>query len=97
MVYKIIVSLSAEEEIDAVIDYYQGISPNISGKFVTRLQDAYQILGSNPYFRLRYKNFRALPIKGFPLMLFYTIKENKQEIIIYSCFHTSKSPQRYPK
>ena len=49
MAYKIIVSLSAEEEIDAVIDYYQVISPNISGKFVTGLQYAYQILGSNPY------------------------------------------------
>ena len=66
-------------------------------KFIAEIEEIYRTLSRNPYFRIYYKNFRAVVIKGFPYILFYVITEDKQNITIYSCFHTSKSPRKYPK
>ena len=97
MAYKVIVSPSAEKEIEGAIDYYSELSLDVPAKFLNQVQETYRILSNNPFFRIRYKNIRAVQVKGFPFMLFYSVIEDKELIIIYSCFHTAKSPRKYPK
>ena len=97
MVYKVIVSLSAEKEIEGAIDYYSELSVDVPAKFLYQIEETYLILSDNPFFRIRYKNIRAVPVKGFPFMLFYSVIEDRELVIIYSCFHTAKSPRKYPK
>ena len=96
MAYKVIVSTRARRQFDKATDYYEDVSPLIPSKFIYAVADAYSKLSQNPYFVVRYKNVRAIPVKGFPYLLFFSIDKAIMEVKVLSCFHTSKNPRKYP-
>jgi plasmid stabilization system protein ParE len=97
MAYKIIVSLRAQKEIENAIDYYALYSVNAPTNFITALKEAYETLETNPFFRVRYKNVRALNLRRFPYALYFTIKENQNIVQVLSCFHNKRNPIKRPK
>lgn len=97
MDYKIIVSPKAQIEIEDISEYYSQINFTVLTKFYSELENAYKYLETIPHFQTRYKNYRAIPIKKFPYLLFFVIDETTKTIKILSCFNTSKSPKKYPK
>ncbi len=97
MAYKIIVSLRAQKEIENAIDYYALYSMDAPVNFITVLSEAYSTLETNPFFRVRYKNVRALKIKLFPHSLYYIINEDKNTVRILSCFHNKRNPNKRPR
>lgn len=96
MGFKVLVLLQAQTEIDEAITYYQEISTSIPEKFIEDLSTAYDSLSKNPFYQKRYLNFRGLPLKHFPFILFFDLNEKQQLVKIISCFHTSKNPDDYP-
>ncbi|WP_354359720.1 type II toxin-antitoxin system RelE/ParE family toxin [Pedobacter sp. UYP30] len=46
---------------------------------------------------MSFENFRGLPMKKFPYIIFYTISEEQKTIIIKAVFHTSQDTEKYPK
>jgi toxin ParE1/3/4 len=97
MDYKIIISPKAQIEIEDISEYYSQINFTILTKFYSELENAYKYLETNPHFQTRYKNYRAIPIKKFPYLLFFVIDETTKTIKVLSCFNTSRSPKNYPK
>jgi toxin ParE1/3/4 len=96
MVYKIIVSSGAQNEIENAIDYYAIFSVDAPVNFISALGEAYGILETNPFFRIRYKSIRALKIKNFPYSLYYIIQEEKNTVRVLSCFHNKRNPNKRP-
>ncbi len=96
MVYKITVSPRAQKEIENAIDYYAFYSVHAPVNFVKALKEAYGTLETNPFFRIRYKNIRALKIKNFPHSLYFIINEDKHTVRVLSCFHNRLHPNRRP-
>lgn len=78
MVYKIIVSPHAQREIEDAIDYYTLHSIIAPRQFIHFLEYAYKSLEISPFFKVRYKNIRALKIKIFPYSLYFVINEKKR-------------------
>jgi toxin ParE1/3/4 len=97
MVYKIIVSSQAQKEIENAIDYYALYSSDAPIQFVAGVKEAYGILASNPFFRVRYKNIRALKLKSFPHSLYFIVQEDTSTVRILSCFHNKRSPNKRPR
>ncbi len=95
MAHKIIVTLRAQLEIEDAYDFYAMSSTVAPTDFIAEIEDAYRKLSLNPFYLIRYKNFRALPLKKFPFILIYLIEENT--VVIKACFHTSKNTSKYPK
>ena len=96
MVYKIIVSPRAQNEIIEAIDFYALRSVGAPNNFIIQLQKGYGILTLNPFFRVQYKSVRALKLKRFPYSLYYTIDENKSCVSVLSCFHNKRNPKKRP-
>lgn len=96
MAYKIIVSPRAQKEIENAIDYYSLYSFKAPLTFVTLLENAYNTLAADPFFRIRYKNIRALKIKKFPYSLYFVIQETSNTVRILSCFHNKRNPDKKP-
>lgn len=96
MVYKIIVSPRAQNEICKAIDFYAKHSVDAPNNFIVHLQKGYSILAINTFFRIYYKEVRALKLRKFPYSLFYTIDENKSCVRILSCFHNKRNPKKRP-
>ena len=96
MAYKILVSQRALKEIEGAIDYYALHSTDAPIHFIAVLQSAYNTLEINPFYKVCYKEIRALKLKRFPYSLYYVIDENKKIIHILSCFHNKRSPDKRP-
>jgi len=97
MAYKIIVSLRAQREIENAIDYYSLYSVDAPRTFITILENSYVTLATSPFFRIRYKNIRALKIKRFPYSLYFVVWETTKTVRILSCFHHKLNPNKRPK
>lgn len=96
MVYKIIVSPRAQKEIENAIDYYALYSADAPVNFIAGLKEAYATLEINPFYRVRYKNVRALKLKRFPHSIYFVINENQNTISVLSCFHNKRNPKKRP-
>ncbi|MBC7555349.1 MAG: type II toxin-antitoxin system RelE/ParE family toxin, partial [Chryseobacterium sp.] len=40
--------------------------------------------------------FRAVPLKKYPFLIFYLVDTEKKIIVISRIFHTSQNPEKYP-
>ncbi|HMS30760.1 MAG TPA: type II toxin-antitoxin system RelE/ParE family toxin [Saprospiraceae bacterium] len=97
MAYKVIVSPRAQKEIENAIDYYALYSVDAPVNFIASLKEAYGTLENNPFFRVRYKNVRALKLKRFPHSLYFIINEENGRVRVLSCFHNKRNPNKRPK
>lgn len=71
MGYKIIISPRAIKEIENAIDYYALYNSSAPRNFILALSECYTTLETNPHFKIRYKNIRALNLIRFPYSLYY--------------------------
>lgn len=97
MGYKIQFRKSAIQDIETALDYYLLISPNVGYSFDKDLEYALQIFMKNPFFEIKIKNYRVLPLSKFPYIIIYKILEDTKIVDIVSIFHTSQNPKKYPK
>lgn len=96
MAYKLFISPRAQKEIENAIDYYALYSKDAPVNFIAAVKDAYTTLGTNPFFRVRYKNIRALKFKKFPHSLYFIVNEDKNTVRVLSCFHNKRNPNKRP-
>ena len=91
------ISPRAQKEIENAIDYYAVNSLDAPLNFIRILEETYAILSEDPFFRVRYKNVRALTMKTFPHSWYFIIDEDKITVKILSCFHNKRNPNRRPR
>jgi len=96
MTYKVVVSPRAQKEIENAIDFYALHSVDAPLKFIAALNDAYETLKINPFFRVSYKNIRSLKTHTFPTALFFVVQKELLTVRILACFHHSRNPVNRP-
>lgn len=87
----------ARKEIKNAIDYYALDSNTAPTKFIDALNNTYETLERHPFFRVRYKNVRALKLKGFPYSLYFIVNEKQGTVRVLSCFHNKRNPHKRPR
>jgi plasmid stabilization system protein ParE len=65
-VFKIEISLNAQEELENIESFYFKISEKVANNYILNLSKTCSILEINPFFGIRYKNYRAVTIDKFP-------------------------------
>jgi mRNA-degrading endonuclease RelE of RelBE toxin-antitoxin system len=96
MVYNLTILPQAQEEIQKAFEYYGNLSFLALTNFDKELEEVYQNLEINPFYQVRYKHLRAIPFKSFPFLVFFDVDQDNAVIYIYSVFHTSQNPDKYP-
>lgn len=97
MAYKLVILPQAQREIDVAFEYYGEVSTSVLLHFYEQLENVYSSLEINPFYQVRYKHLRAIPFKTFPYLIFFDVDKDNYIIYIYSVFHTSQNPEKYPK
>jgi toxin ParE1/3/4 len=97
MAYKVVVSPRAQKEIKNAIDYYALYSQNAPLSFIAFLEIAYDTLSVTPFFKVRYKEVRALKIKKIPYSLYFKVDEEQNLVHVLSCFHNRRHPDKRPE
>lgn len=92
MAFELRIDLRAERDLEEALDNYMNKSVKAAHKLYNHIQKAYDSLEINPFFQVRYLDYRCLPVKGFPYMIHFTIDENKKLVFIHAIINTDKDP-----
>lgn len=87
MGYELVILERAHSKLAEAYDFYSLVSDQTLRDFDMEIEQVYSYLEKNPYFQLRHKDFRVIPVKRFPFVLFYKINEDEKRVYIYSVFH----------
>jgi plasmid stabilization system protein ParE len=96
MAFKILISPIATDNIDDAIKYYKMQSQTAAKSFRKKLLDAYKSLQTNPFFAVKYRDVRAIPLKKLPYLILFDVNEKDQIVNILSVFCTHQNPEKYP-
>lgn len=97
MVYRVIISPIAQLHIDEAIFYYKyNVSEKVAQKLYDELQKCYNNLAINPFYQIRTKCYRALPLESMPYLIFFEVVEDEMLVRILSVFNTYQDPDKWP-
>ena len=84
----------AEAEIFNAADWYEKRNSLTCAAFLRAIDRAlYQIQDHPEQYQVVYHEVRRALVDGFPYAIFYKVTD--REIIIVSCFHTSRNPSAW--
>ena len=76
MTYSLALNPQAQLDTEHAYSYYfNKVSPAVADFFYQDLQESYDTLEINPYYEIKVKNYRELPLKKFPFLLFFEVIE----------------------
>ena len=96
MIFNIVIEPRALVDIQEAIDYYESKQNGLGEYFYQVIDEHLDTLSKNPFFEIRYKDYRGLPTKKFPFIIFYFIDEIVKTVYVMSVFNTSLNPSKYP-
>ena len=83
MVYEIVITMAALNDLRGAINWYNKKDPAIGIRLINNFELSINKLKSNPQiYTLFLKNIRAIEISKFPYKVFYYIKEDREVVII---------------
>lgn len=85
---------TADEEILTAFEFYKQVNELLAIQFLENIEGAIKILKSHPYFQRRYGQTHCLPLKRFPYMLHFKIREKEKSVYVIGCIHTSLNPDK---
>ena len=63
---------------------------------MTDYEQTLQKIKQNPFFQRYYKDFRGLPLKKYPYIIFYQVDENRKLISINAVFQGNQDIDKRP-
>ncbi len=97
MDYKIRISPIAKANIKEAVSYYKKeASLKVAENFVKDYELTLQKVKQNPFFQIYYKNFRGLPLKKFPYIIFFQVDEIRKLISINAVFQGNQNIDKRP-
>ena len=92
-VFKIEITLLAEEEYSTAYHSYNEQQSGLGNRFEKETDYLMDKLKENPFlFERKYKHYREANFKKFPYYIVYEIIENT--VIIHSFFHSKRNPAK---
>jgi hypothetical protein len=82
--YKIIILIRADLEVDEIIEYYELAAKGLGIKFNNEFEDYVETLKTFPFFEEKYNIVRILPLKKFPYTIHFTVDENEKIVTIHA-------------
>jgi toxin ParE1/3/4 len=91
--FEIIFNPLAEKEFLESIAWYEEKLTNLGLEFKNEIKRVIEIIEQNPYtFQIKKYQIREAPVNIFPFLIIYKIYPDKNEVKIFSVFHTSRNP-----
>ena len=97
MPFSVVVEKRALKDAQKAIDYYDEQRIGLGEKFNTALDKHIATIATNPHYQLRYKDYRALPIKKFPYLIVFFIDQTTSAVFITAVFHTKQNTSKLPE
>lgn len=97
MAFKVIISDEAKIDLEYSYLYYrENANKKVADNFIKDFNKIRTTISDNPYFKIWFEDFRAVPLKKYPFLIFFSIDEKENIILVARVFHTSQNPEKYP-
>jgi len=90
--HEVIVQPAAQEEVNAIRIYQNGIDPERGKRFIEAFEACLEQLKSNPSRQKRKGNYRHLMLHKLPFRVVYEVERNT--VFVYQVRHTSRKPSK---
>ena len=77
MSFSVLIDKRAIKDLQQAISYYDDQQIGLGKRFADEVDNYIVILSENPFYQLRYKDYRALPIKKFPFMILFHVDDHE--------------------
>ena len=79
-------------DLNKALKHYRDISPSLAKKLHGAVNTAINDLKKNPFYQIRYDNFRMKLVKKFPYVLHFIIDDNAKTVFIYGIRNSNQNP-----
>jgi toxin ParE1/3/4 len=97
MLFTVVIEKRALKDAQKAINYYDEQLIGLGEKFNNALDKHIATIAKNPFYQIRYKDYRALPIKKFPYIIVFYVNENTNTVFISAVFNAKQNPKKLPK
>ena len=92
MAFKLIVTTTAELDLQDAIDWYTSIQKDLGQKFYKSVLEQFASIQKHPhYYSFYFKEYRRTLVLHFPYIIIFKI--NNQEVIVYSIIYAGRNPE----
>lgn len=91
--FKIIILLRADLEVDEIAEYYESLSDGLGTKFFYEYQKYVDTLNTFPFFEEKYNIIRTLPLKKFPYTIHFTVDEINKIVAVHAVTSNYQDPK----
>jgi len=95
--FTIVVEYLAIQDIQDIIDYYNKQQHGLGKRYYASINDAFDVLTINPFFKIYKKNIRSKTLKPFPFSIFFAVNEDTRTVNIYAVLHQAINPEKINK
>lgn len=97
MAFRIKIEPEVHQDIQEGIHHYNTQQTGLGYTFYTHIEEAFQVLKTNPFFQIRYDEVRCLPLKKYPYMIHFTVDEQNKLVVVRAVFSTLRHPEIWKK
>lgn len=96
MSYRVVIKPLAEIDLKEIFTWYEQEQMGLGDIFFEEFERSLAFLEANPYqYQVRYKKFRMVKIKRFPVCAHFTIDENN--VFVHAVLSSSRNPEIWRK
>jgi toxin ParE1/3/4 len=90
--FNVVLYDDAISDFNKALKYYLNISPIVAKKFHSAVNATFNDLKKNPFYQIRYDNFRLKLVKKFPYVIHFIIDANTKTVFVYGIRNTRQNP-----
>jgi plasmid stabilization system protein ParE len=96
--FKLVFLEEAQADVRDASKWYEDQSPGLGKQFIKAIRAALKSIGTTPFgFSSRSSEFRAIPLKKFPYLLYYLLDETNGLLVVFAVLHTHRNPSLFEK
>lgn len=92
-IFNIVLHDEAITDFNKALKYYRNISSPLAKKFHSSVNSTFNELKKNPFYQIRYDNFRLKLVKKFPVLIHFIVDEKEQTIFVYGIRNSHQNPK----
>ena len=93
--FNVLISKSAKSDLNEIHEYYKLVSEKVGKNFINKFEKTIDQIKINPYFQIRYDDFRIKQIAKFPILIHYIVDEKTKTVKVFGIRHAKRNPKHF--
>ncbi|OYU85452.1 MAG: hypothetical protein CFE24_01840 [Flavobacterium sp. BFFFF2] len=93
MKFKVLADPRVQLDLQEAMDFLKSRRKGLELRFIADYKNCLRILGTNPFFDVRYNEIRCLPLQVFKYLIRFKVDEENKTVIVITVISTYRDPK----